>query len=641
MIDVALIGPLKVMLIGLLIYFWYRWVWSEAEPGLKIPFFVVPVLGTLVLLFLLLLGIYDKLVVTLLGILVFLFPYLIRYRHSMDLSQIRKDLLFGLLRYQENPKRKVISSEFRTALSRVDLKLVGLPVLAVAFLLTTRYLLLHFDAYTLSEIWLYDVGMVRSLNDQSWLYHADFVSVELLFINLYHMITGISEEMALHTFGLIENAVLALVIYRLVSTISGTRNLVPFIAVSFFALGIAFLPMTVSILQEHNASYLACCFALPLAGYAMKGNHTGKAVIVLIALSTTLVVCLVHAFTGLVMLGLLLLSALLISAREIRPLVGRIFLGWMAGILVAGIGLWFFCYLRGLDFQSSMASRFIAINSYEYYPQLRFPWPFIREYYLYLATTGILLGVFLAKKNKQLPHREITVLVWGMAMLGLGYLEVPWLDQALVNQSLTIALVLMLGALLSLLLKGLALMPIASSKVLPISASLLSLIILFSLSGFTALEKREHDPLKEEILAVYYELGTSHLPYTYAVVNQTYGQQLSYDEHDFVNYDDFANTYLQRDSLYHVHKKNIDYLKSHPEVILPESVFVFMSKNSIQAERRLLTPTATRSAIEKVLGSLVAKGREVSLYSEGEYLQVYEILNKKNATTLNDLILGL
>ena len=54
---------------------------------------------------------------------------------------------------------------------------------------------------------------MKELSEQVWFFHSGSMTGEFLLINLYGTLTGLSDSIALESFGLIEVAILALVIF--------------------------------------------------------------------------------------------------------------------------------------------------------------------------------------------------------------------------------------------------------------------------------------------------------------------------------------------------------------------------------------------------------------------------------------------
>ena len=125
-------------------------------------------------------------------------------------------------------------------------------------------------------------------------------------------------------------------------------------------------------------------------------------------------------------------------------------------------------------------------------------------------------------------------------------------------------------------------------------------------------------------------------------VNKGYGQIISRDEHFFINYNEFINTYAIRDSVYCENIDNLEFLHKNPDLILPNSVFVFVTKKSVEnINYDLQTPKEVSDIVVSQIELLKARGRTIRLYYDDDILSVYEIINKDKSSKLNDLIFNL
>jgi len=520
-----------------------------------------------------------------------------------------------------------------------DLFLV--PALVVAITFFSRYLLLQYDSYTLSELWLYHLSLVRGIDTQLWLAYTDFVPVEFLLINLYHKLTGISEEVALHSFGLIESSLLALVLFRFMGKISSSRLLIPSITVCWFALGYTYLPMTVSLLQGHNPSYLAWCFALPVLAIAWQNQELPRKQSSWMVALLTLATLLLHPFTGVLLLGVLLISLFLFSGNNWRY-NGQVVLGWAMTLLTSYLSFVLYSYLKGSDTSNALGGIFLSVNTYEYFPQHMIPWETLTVIYGFLALLGLFLAIVLKLRTGRPLGAPVGLIVGVVLLMGLDHIAPIWLDTALMKQGLSVGLVLLVGTVLGLLYDLLQEHKFMMYRPASMGYLLGGVLIVAIIIGWTPTGKAVHDPLKKEILQVYNRLTTDQLPFTYAVVNKPYALEMSQGEHDFIHYSEFTTAYLKRDSLNYQYRGQEGFFNENPEYILPESVFVFVTREGKgNTDSRLFTPVDFRDSFSKIVGQLKKRGRNIRMYHSGAYLEVFEIVNEEGKSSVNDLIFGL
>jgi len=287
----------------------------------------------------------------------------------------------------------------------------------------------------------------------------------------------------------------------------------------------------------------------------------------------------------------------------------------------------------------------IVIESYSDMPQLLLPEDRLRNIYMVFGFTALLAIVLLMVFFKSRTRAALTFSVFYIAFLFINTLDIMWLDEDLFNQTLTILVPIIIGVNVGLYYKIIKLLGV-SNTILVKAFSLSALVIIGYLSYqsyFHSLDERNFknvDQLKIDLLKAYDQLSTYQMQNTYAVVNQPYGFRLSSKEHVFINYDDFLDSYLKRDSTFQKIKNNKKLLLENPEFILPNSVFVFVSDTTIMnsKDRLLRTPRKTAIALDRVLSTLKQRGNLVNTYFQSESLKVYEIVNRKQGSNLNEMI---
>jgi len=303
------------------------------------------------------------------------------------------------------------------------------------------------------------------------------------------------------------------------------------------------------------------------------------------------------------------------------------------------------CYLNNIDFLVYFLDNIIVIESYSDMPQLLLPEDRLRNIYMVFGFTALLAIVLLMVFFKSRTRAALTFSVFYIAFLFINTLDIMWLDEDLFNQTLTILVPIIIGVNVGLYYKIIKLLGV-SNTILVKAFSLSALVIIGYLSYqsyFHSLDERNFknvDQLKIDLLKAYDQLSTYQMQNTYAVVNQPYGFRLSSKEHVFINYDDFLDSYLKRDSTFQKIKNNKKLLLENPEFILPNSVFVFVSDTTIMnsKDRLLRTPRKTAIALDRVLSTLKQRGNLVNTYFQSESLKVYEIVNRKQGSNLNEMI---
>ncbi|TDQ32577.1 hypothetical protein [Zeaxanthinibacter enoshimensis] len=509
--------------------------------------------------------------------------------------------------------------------------------------LFSRYHIRESDNYTLSELWLENLKMVRGINEGTWYIGNNIIPAELFLVNLYHRLTGIGEEMALHTFGLIENFLIAILLFWCVAKISASRYLIPFIAVLFYALAYPLLPINISLFLEHNSLNLAICLVLaslifliyPSTMYKNNRKYFGSLVLIFAATS------IFHLFTALIVIPLILLCTVLFIKKRNLQYVGSAVLAWLTALFIISLVYAGICWTMHWSFYEFIMKEMITVNAYQDLSHLWVPVDDLFNLYRWLFYITLFLLAVIWWKKKYIPRALLISATASIIMIALPSQELQFLDQAMLFQLTSIFLVLagasFLGAIQQLTPK-----PERSQGMLyPLGLGVMGLIVMFASIFTLPVEKSTHHTLNKELLGVYEDLSTSHLPFTYAVVNANYGLNLSISEHHFISYSSFLDGYKEKDSLYYHYRSDTKYLKNNPGLILPESVFVIITDSSDENySDRLMTSKVDRIAIEEILKELKNRGRTVREHFSGSYLKVFEIINTPRASEVQQMVIG-
>ncbi|WP_298474612.1 hypothetical protein [uncultured Maribacter sp.] len=525
-------------------------------------------------------------------------------------------------------------------------------MLITAFLVSmacfvSRYLFLKNDLYTLSGLWIQNLEFVKSINNNIWFSPGFTLLGENAVINFYSKITGISEEMAVHSFGLLETFGISLVLYWVLVKITKSNFLAPMIGVLFFGFFYKYLPININLLLEHNALYMAIWFALPAMLFTvipkLLTKDKRKYFIVLFMLYTAL--AFVSFFVAIIIIPIFLIAAILFYTKKSLPYILRSILSYvLATSLVMTIHA-IACWLLGISFITFIKQSMILVDVYTYFPQLVIP---IDKLVLVYAGLGVitflgLMPLFIKNRKKWTP--AMVFLVFLNFTIALKWLDWPWIDIDLYYQILSILVVILVGIFSGIILYYFKISVPKERKNRAISIASIFIVLVFAsyfTNSFSNYNFDETDELKTDILLVYDDLSSNYLPYSYAVVNQNYGQSIGKSEHHFINYNLFNGAYTKRDSIYQMIKGDEELMKNNSSNILPNSVFVFIAKNNANStDEKFKVTKETVLQIESQIDILKKRGRNVKVYFEDDFLTVYEIVNKENASKLNDLIFDL
>ena len=77
-------------------------------------------------------------------------------------------------------------------------------------------------------------------------------------------------------------------------------------------------------------------------------------------------------------------------------------------------------------------------------------------------------------------------------------------------------------------------------------------------------------------------------------------------------------------------------------MVLPSNVFVFVTKKgTVGGSEFINTPKRLKQPIADVLATLKKRGRKVTIFYQDKGLTVYQIVNKENASKMDELIFSL
>ncbi|WP_077401387.1 hypothetical protein [Cellulophaga omnivescoria] len=656
-LDITLIGPLRVLLLIIMLFVIHQMITKQPLSTYSLNYvlkrlFFYGSLVFVVVFVLVQVNMYDTFTVLSLFFVMLVLQYfnfgkLATLRSNF--KQKRYSFLLSFFRFLEhNPKQSLQTRWNSLKIVKINYVFVSAFVTALAVFIS-RYAFLKNDLYTLSNLWVKNLSIVKKINLNKWFTSGLELKGELVFVNFYSKITGISEEIAMHSFGLIENFILGIVIYWVVSKMAKSIYVAPIVSVLFFAFYYDFMPININILLEHNPLYFALCFLLPAMLFTLKPTMlvVSKNRYTLIVFLLYVVVCFVNLFVAVFIVPVFLVIAVLCVNKINKKYVFKSILAFVAalGFMLSVYGT--ASYFVNKSFADFLYRSLLLVDVYTYFPHLAITLNNLLFAYKAIAiiTFLVLLPKLFFNKEKWLP--ALIFVMFFIVITFLVNLNFKWLDVDLYYQSLSVFIVVVIGILVGVLtayIKDTFLLDVRKYK--PIIVLFLFVIIALTAykfnpvyTNYVVANKQE---LKTSVLNVYHNLSTNNLPYSYGVVNSSYGHFLSESEHTFINYKDFLANYTHRDSIYHLNKNNKPFLKANPEYVLPNSVFVFVSKTTEKEnEGHLVTNTAIVQKIETVLHTLTSKNRTVKVYYKTPNLTVYKIVNIPNSTNLNNLIIKL
>ena len=654
--DYVLVGPLRVLLLFVGVLVLHQIITRQPLSNYSLDYILKRITfygsSMLILVFVLVqLNLYDTFSLLAILVIVLIFQYFQLFNFDFTSKNFRRKKVKFLLKFFKFIERRPSFRDIYAGLKRiyvpkyVNLKLITAFLVGVACF-GSRYIFLKNDLYTLSGLWQINLGFVKQFNNNQWFTNDFRLLGEDAVINLYSKITGISEEMAVHSFGLLEVFGIGIVLYWVVSIISKSHYLAPLFSVLFFGFVYKYLPININLLLEHNPIYMAFWIALPIMLYTLLPRlltvKVRKYMIQLMVAYSALFF--VNLFVAIIVMPIFLLVAFLFQSKKKRPFVLRsIWVYILAGTVVVGLhGI--ACYANDVSFYSFFKENLILVDVYTYFPQISMG---VDQLILYYFIFGIvlllaLLPIYFKSKENWTPALVITIFF--NLIISLRWITWDWIDVDLYYQTIAALVTLPIGIGFGVVIHYLKI-ALPKNQVVKVPVYSMLFIALFymaySSNGFLDYEANKKDELKTDIILVYNTLANNYLPYTYAVVNENYGFTISKSEHHFIDYENFTKSYIERDSVYQDIKEDELLLKENPQAILPHSVFVFVSENKEANLSSLTTPVEVKKDILNTLKTLKDKGRKIEVFYTDKYLTVYEIINKKNSSRLDELIFNL
>ena len=494
-----------------------------------------------------------------------------------------------------------------------------------------RFYFLKYDLFLLSSSWNNDLEAMFNLDRQNWFYPNNNLLGELAYINFYAKIFDVSPEIALQSMGVFEAILLSMLLFWLMRKCTSSEYFIPTITAISFATFLTIIPVNLNFLIQRNPIFLALTFAIPTFYFLLNPNEL-KLKRISFFLSFTfafVIIGLIDLFTFCVLVPPFILVSIFLSnkSNNFRFFVA---LASFLSSLVLLFGIYYtMCYNLEIDFIDFIHSNLISVASYTYFPQLIFPINSLIFYYVistFLALAIILYRALIFKENWNI---SVAFLVYFLCLIIVLKIDNTWIDKDLIIQSFTIFFPIVFGIVVGVLFESFNSITIKNKKTLNFS-TLISLVVIVyfsvTLQKNTILKFQLSDQQPLQILSIYDQIHSDYFPFSFAVVDQNTTQILSENNHYFINYSDFMASYLQKDALYFSNYKKLNYFKSHPNEVLPNSILIFIYTN------------VNTKKLFNLLKILKQRGREINIFYQSTDLKVYEIINQPNSSKTTDLI---
>lgn len=535
---------------------------------------------------------------------------------------------------EEKPSKRLnVNFEFVVA------ALVGLIALFV------RSYLMKYDTYQLSPAWFEDLSIIKGLSDQQWFHDNMRIVGQYAMISFYGKLTGISPEIALESYGVLQGYVLTFVIFWFMNVMTSSKITVPLISALSFAAFFNLAPLDMSQITHGKQTLTALALALPAIVYIRKpwilykrinkGYRFGM-----------IVIFAAIAFTDLFTLFIVIPPAFAIAAVFIRkkylPYYWKSLGAYFISSLVVLAIYAFSCYRNQVDFLMFLSSNLLSASTVTTTVNMALNYATLLKVVQVVSAVALLVMFILYRKNKKKWASPIAFLLHINVLILYSFIDYRYFDKDLFNEILPVFISLAFGVFTYLIIyffiTGVRRIALPEKVAVP-----LVFIVFLALAFYTQrtllFREEPRSRLPKDVIAAYQEIKSNFLSYSYAVVNTNSLLPISAHSHNFISYDNFLNSYTERDSVYFANKENEDFLEANTQYILPNSLLVFVYENTSENEFDLLVSDMDLSAsVLAQIKKLENKGRETRVFYRKKDLIVYEIINNPKAARIDEML---
>ncbi|MBJ2174085.1 hypothetical protein JBL43_07545 [Aureibaculum sp. A20] len=472
---------------------------------------------------------------------------------------------------------------------------------------------------------------------------------EYALINFYSKLVGVSPEIALQSFGILETVLITIILFWFTSKITKSKTIAPILTAIFFVISPLLLPRSIDIITQHKPIFLALSLALPMMIFTVLPKNLSKYyrkyLIYSIIIFTA--IALIDLFTFVILLSPFLVLAFFFYQKKYRQFYYLVVLAYFVS-LVFVMSIYGFTGLHyNLGFNSIITSNLLSLNVFTHLPDLILPYDELINIYQYISLFNVVLILFLIKHKKHWLNSFLFILYFN-ALIFINTLNISWIDEDLLRLSLTIFIPVVIGISIALLFKvifSFSEKVITNLRikynygVLAIFSIAAVVFYLYKPAIYDTERKDNTDHHAMLVLEAYEKISQDYLPFSYTIVNDYRSYVLSINKHFYMPYSTFKDFYLRRDSIYHTNINDKLFFKQNPESILSKSILVFVHKaNNNKTPNLPFYHDNEMEYVAETINILKSRGRKVNIIYENESLSVMEIVNKPNSSKINDLL---
>ncbi|WP_415061092.1 hypothetical protein [Flavobacterium sp.] len=556
-----------------------------------------------------------------------------------------KNRFFEFLKDTENKKsiieRVKLERPKNLKDDRVYVFYCTLILITLAFL--GRYYFYTYDTFLLSDLWITDLYKIIQFDNFHWFETTVEVEGELAFANIYSKLVDVSPETGLQTLAIIEDVLLSIIVFWSIRKITVSAVLAPMIG--FFAyIFLYFLsPEEIHYLLQNHPVLLALTLALPAMIYTLRPDVINfKKTNFFFSLTTCFfAIGLIDLFTLLILIPPFYVISILFVNKKYLYFKWLSLAAYLVGTALI-LGAYFLaCMHKQNDFMIFLQSSLISVNSFTYMPNLMVPFEELITYYQYGSIFGIIILPILIWIKKEEWKPSLVFLLYFNLLVALYFLGYEWIDKDSLRLALSVFIPICFGITAAILLRLFSFLTKYLYKFKYTFATFASIVLL---TGILYFQKdifnnvNTSDKTPRMVLDAYDEILHEYFPFSYAVVNDNIAQTMSINKHFFINYEDFLYGYLESDEMYHKNKKKPNYLVENPQYVIPKSILVFVYHDNSERNNHFADQSEIEPLLMDQIETLKKRGREVSLFYESPYVNVYEIVNEPKSSKIDDLI---
>ncbi len=521
----------------------------------------------------------------------------------------------------------------------VIMALTGFVAMAV------RFYLLKYDNYQLSESWFNELTILKGVSQQNWLSNDTGVVGQYALMTFYEKMTGISPEITLESFGILQAFILSFIIFWFMNTITGSKITVPLMTTLSFAFFFNLVPINLSQITHGKETLMALTLVLPAMVYILKPwllygkspkNYRYKIFVIFTAIA------LIDVYSLIVLIPpFFLVAPFFISKKRMR----FYWLALKAYLLATGIvlgGYAFYLYQEGADFLQFIISNLLSVTSSTYTSNMMLPYDDLMRVVQIISLVAVLVMFLMMKSKNDKWASLIAFIAYVNVLILISFQNYRYFDHDLLNEILPVFISIVLGIAFYLIMY---LFVTQVKKVfMPEGFAVILIFVIFASAAFFGQKNlfSKEEPtsrLSKNIIAAYQEISSGFLPYSYAVVNSNTLRPLSTDSHNFLTYRDFLGEYAVRDSVYFANKEDKEFLRANTQYIVPNSllVFIYDITNEDDFIQFAVYLDLTDEVTER-MNKLRGKGRTIRVFFQKGDLTVYEIVNNPGEARINELL---